>query len=312
MERRLFSAPHEFGGYFLDNGSTLCTTHHIAAEETTLSCEDIRAACGIETRILPEHLYDDNDYRYDKWGNIILPSGARLKGDLFFDESVQKILTQGSVMGLFGDHVKYPRTYHLPWSNPTKDDKILKDLSAFVGREVVVTEKMDGENSSFYHDHYHARSLEAASGPDRARVKAIWSQFKHDIPDGWRFCGENMYAKHSIKYTELPSYLMVFSIWNEKNECLSWQETDEWCRLLDLRTVPVLYRGPWDEALIRSLYVPNREPDPMEGYVVRVADGFTYGQFKSSIAKMVRPNHVQTTNHWRHAAIEPNELRIGF
>lgn len=310
LERRLWTAPDEIGGYFLDNGATLCETHHRAAERTTLSCAEIRAACGITAHLLPKYLQDESAGDYDKWGNPILSGGRRLKGELFTDESVQKVLTEGNMLGLFSDHVKYPRTYHLPWSHPTTDDKIIPNLAGFVGREVVVTEKMDGENANFYPHHYHARSLEAASGPDRARVKAIWSTFAHDIPAGWRVCGENLYAKHSIKYTQLPSYLMVFSIWNEKNECLSWDETVEWCGLLGLVTVPVLYRGPWDETLIRSLYQPEREPGPMEGYVARVADRFPYGQFRSSIAKFVRPSHVTTDKHWRHAAIEPNELAI--
>ena len=46
---------------------------------------------------------------------------------------------------------KYPRTYHLPFSPGfTSDDKVLKDDSYFRGKEIVVTEKMDGENVSIY------------------------------------------------------------------------------------------------------------------------------------------------------------------
>lgn len=37
VERRLFSD----GGYYLDNGASLCGKHHIMAEETTLGCDDI-------------------------------------------------------------------------------------------------------------------------------------------------------------------------------------------------------------------------------------------------------------------------------
>ena len=95
LERRLFSD----GGYYLDNGSSLCEEHHIKAEETTLSCDEIREKCGIKTIVLPEHFYSDIDY--DKWGNIIQATGERLKGDLFYDESVQKILKQGGVLNLF-------------------------------------------------------------------------------------------------------------------------------------------------------------------------------------------------------------------
>src|SRR3972149_1790099 len=73
MERRLF----DDGGYHLSNGASLCQTHHIQAEETTLSCEEIRTAAKIKDVILPEHLYNDNDFTYDKWGNIIMPNGSR-------------------------------------------------------------------------------------------------------------------------------------------------------------------------------------------------------------------------------------------
>ena len=111
IERRLFSD----GGYYLDNGASLCEKHHIEAEETTLSCEEIRLKAGIENIIIPEHFY--SDYNYDKWGNILLTNGQRIKGELFYDESVQKILKQGNVLDLFQKYIKYPRTYHLHWSN---------------------------------------------------------------------------------------------------------------------------------------------------------------------------------------------------
>ena len=52
LDRRLF---HD-GGYYLDNGASLCSDHHLAAEMTTISCDDIRTACGIKTIILPDHL----------------------------------------------------------------------------------------------------------------------------------------------------------------------------------------------------------------------------------------------------------------
>lgn len=140
IERRLFKD----GGYYLDNGASLCEKHHIEAETTVLECNTIRYKCGIENIIIPEHFY--SDIEYDKWGNILLPNGNRLKGELFYDESVQKILKQGNVLGLFQKYIKYPRTYHLPWSNLLKDDRILEDDENFKNKEVIVTLKMDGEN----------------------------------------------------------------------------------------------------------------------------------------------------------------------
>ena len=140
IERRLFSD----GGYFLENGASLCGECHIKAETTELSCEDIRLACGITEIVLPPHLYRDNEY--DKWGNIINQNGSRLKGELFFDESVQKILKQGGVLGKFVNYIKYPRTYHLPWSEGlTNDDRMMsvEDAENLQNLNVVITEKME-------------------------------------------------------------------------------------------------------------------------------------------------------------------------
>ncbi|MFT5465446.1 MAG: hypothetical protein ACI8UO_000541 [Verrucomicrobiales bacterium] len=57
--------------------------------------------------------------------------------------------------------IKYPRTLHLPWSpGSTNDDCFLNGVSHFEGREVVVTEKLDGENTSMYRGGIHARTLD--------------------------------------------------------------------------------------------------------------------------------------------------------
>lgn len=102
---------------------------------------------------------------------------------------------------------------------------------------------------------------------------------------------------------------MFFSMWNEKNNCLSWDETVEYCAILDLKTVPVLYRGIWDEKKIRELYNESKR-DTMEGYVVRTVDGFHYKDFGKHLAKFVRKNHVNPdSHHWFHTAIERNELK---
>lgn len=303
VERRLWPD----GGYYLENGASLCGDCHLNAEDTSLSCEEIREKAGIKKVLLPPHLYRDQEY--DKWGNPVLPNKTRLKGDLFFDESVQKILARSGALELFSDKVKYPRTYHLPWSpGVTKDDRIIQDLSSFEGQEVVVTVKMDGENTSLYSDYVHARSLEYAPHPSRDRVKAFHASLAHNIPQGWRVCGENLYAKHSILYTNLKDYFLAFSVWDDKNNCLSWNDTVEWCSLLEIQTVPVLYRGMWDEGRIQSLYREEFEGDECEGYVVRVASSFSYSSFRHFVAKFVRENHVQTQAFWLHKQIEKNNI----
>ena len=208
---------------------------------------------------------------------------------------------------------KYPRTWHLPFSEgATDDDKTLGSVEHFVGRVGVVTEKLDGENTTLYTDSYcHARSLDSASHESQAWVRALAARVGHEIPAGWRVCGENVYAQHSLGYDRLASYFYVFAIYDADNRCLSWDETVEWAGLLGLEVVPVLYRGVWDEAAVKACYDgTSRVGDEGEGYVVRVEDGYHYDEFEWSLAKFVRKGHVvEGAKHWRQRQVVPNVLR---
>lgn len=300
-------------GYYLDNGVSLCNKCHIKAEKTLLSCDELREKANIENILLPPYLYRDN--KYDKWGNIILPSGMRLKGDLFFDENTQKILKSANVLNLFSKYVKYPRTYHLPWSESiSKDDRVLNNVNNFINKQVVVTIKMDGENSSIYNDYFHARSIDSINHESRNYVKNLVSKIQYDIPNEWRICGENIFAKHTIEYNNLESYLLIFSIWNEKNICLNWKETKEWCELLNLKTVPVLFTGIFDEGYIKYLYKNFKleNKDETEGYVIRLYDEFSYRNFRNSVAKFVDKKFsrdLENRHYWMNKKIIQNKLK---
>lgn len=298
IERRLFPD----GGYYLDNGATLCGSCHIKAEQTIISVREILDHT-MGSLVLPPHLYGDQEY--DKWGNPILPSGQRLKGELFDDPSVRKALAP--VLNRFISRIKYPRTYHLPFSpGVTSDDRIMETYAGLEGQEVVVTEKMDGENTTWYKDYCHARSIDYEPHPSRDRVKAMWAERAHDIPESFRICGENLYAKHSIEYDNLKSYFQVFSIWDGLT-CLSWQETKDWANLLDLEVVPVLYQGPWDEEFLMDLAL-TLDTNRQEGFVVRTVSTFHYRDFRVKVGKYVRESHVQTHGHWMRSKVIPNKL----
>ena len=205
---------------------------------------------------------------------------------------------------------KYPRTHHLPWSpGGTDDDKILTTTAHFDGKQVIVTEKMDGENCTIGNTYTHARSTESRHHESRSVVKQLQGEIGHLLPENWRLCGENLYAKHSIGYDKLPAHFLLFSVWDDRNTCLSWSETVEWAQLLGLKLVPVLYKGPWDEDKITKLWDgKSRHGGTGEGYVVRLASSFPYSAFKNSVAKFVRPSHVQTDAHWMQQKVIPNKL----
>lgn len=207
------------------------------------------------------------------------------------------------------EKVKYPRTSHLPWSQGiTDDDRMIESLDNFKGQRVIVTEKMDGENTTLYNDYIHARSIDGRNHYTRDWVKQFHGQIKSNIPEDFRICGENLYAKHSIHYKNLESYFMGFSVWNKENVCLSWDETIDYFKLLNITPVLILYDGIFDEKKIRALE-KKLDFNSAEGYVVRIAEAFNYNEFNKKVGKFVRKNHVQTDEHWMYGKeIEKNLL----
>ncbi|AXE79584.1 RNA ligase family protein [Streptomyces atratus] len=202
----------------------------------------------------------------------------------------------------------YPRTAHLPWSpGATSDDVRIADLSGLTGREVVVTEKLDGENTTLYADGLHARSLDSAHHPSRGWVKALQGRIGARIPEGWRVCGENMFARHSIPYDGLESFFYGFSVWDGEH-CLGWDRTVAFLRELGIPVPPVLWRGVFDTRAEKALRALGPDTGRQEGYVVRPADGFDAPDFGRRVAKWVRPGHVQTDTHWMHASVVENGL----
>lgn len=208
--------------------------------------------------------------------------------------------------------IKYPKTMHLPWSPGLQnDDRLIQSLAGLEGRRVIVTEKFDGENATLYSDHYHARSLDSKHHPSRDWIKAFHGGIRYLIPDGYRICGENMFARHSIGYDSLPDYFLGFSIWNEQNECLSWDDTLYMFGQLGITPVNVLYDGPW-EWFVKRLYMFETlvQEGGKEGYVVRIAGSFKFEDFQKYVAKYVRKNHIQTDDHWMNGPVFPNRLRV--
>jgi hypothetical protein len=315
MERRLWTSPQQFGGYFLDNGATLCDrgyektsdgkySCHMQAGMTLISPDEIREAAGIKKTILPDHLYSDQIYTV--WGDPVLPNGKRMRGELFWDESVQLMLKLGGVLSLYTPYVKHPRTYHLPFSpkvltDDLGDDKVMEHLDRFQGKRVIATIKMDGGQNTLYHDYMHARTTDFKSDSTMHWLQNFHAKFGYDIPEGWRVNVENLYVKHDIHYRNLPSYAMAWMLWNDKNYCVSWDETLEWFELFDhtlkqsgsnLSIVPVLFDGIWDENVIRNLYQTTHNGDEVEGFVVRLAEQFHYREFKYCVGKYVRADHT--------------------
>jgi len=219
--------------------------------------------------------------------------------------------------------LKYPRTYHLPTSpGLASDDRRIPDLSVFDGQRVIVTEKMDGESTTLTRERTYARSVDSGYHPSRDWLRAFHAGRAADIPTGWRISGEYLYARHSVAYTRdggnpLRSFFYGFGVWDEYNDFLDWDAAVEMLAMLDIETVPVLYDGVFDAAVIARV-AEGLDTSRQEGFVVRLADRLPYpdgsgdaGRFFQAIAKWVRPGHVTSERHWSAGPVVPNELAEG-
>lgn len=215
---------------------------------------------------------------------------------------------------------KFPSIPHLPWSCGVSEDDIIKnDFSFFNDKEVVVSLKMDGENTTvWWNGHIHARSIDSGYHPSRTWCKSFLSQVAPNLPKGWRVCGENLYAEHTIHYSNLESYFYAFAIFDENNISISIDDFIEWCELLNLVHTPFLYKGVWNEKVIKSLYSKNYNENRMEGYVVRVTHSFQWEDYAIYSAKFVdsefkKELSEQQYGHWlnKHKmGVIKNDLRM--
>lgn len=228
---------------------------------------------------------------------------------------------------------KYPRTYHLPFSpGATSDDKMLSSVDHFLNVPVVLTEKMDGSNLCMTREAVFARSH---NGPPTHEsfnfAKQLHAGIRHSIPDGLSVFGEYLFAVHSIVYSDLPGYFLIFGVREDATgKWWSWEMVEEMAKDLGMPTVPVLHKSStfiaadgkeyWQglfetegqlkaESKLEYLFRNGGawENNISEGFVIRLAGEFT--DFSKSVAKYVRANHVQTTTHWTQQELRKNGLR---
>lgn len=233
---------------------------------------------------------------------------------------------------------KYPRTFHFPWSKgATNDDKIAKNVSSLIGVELVICEKMDGSNSSIEKKGIFARThAHSPTHPSFDWLKSFHQSIKWKLPSFTQFFGENLFAKHSIFYDQLPGFFLLFGVrdwtvvateerndeddeddWEDQANWFSWRAVENEALFLGVSTVPVLWQGKVKsekelQKLTEDLMLGDSQcGGEKEGIVVRVEREFGNDEFEKCIFKQVRESHVKTENHWSFQEMIKNNLRKG-
>ncbi|MDX1908819.1 MAG: RNA ligase family protein [Bacteroidia bacterium] len=235
---------------------------------------------------------------------------------------------------------KYGRTLHAQISlGTTSDDRFMPDgyVRAFADLDqLVITEKLDGQNNCFNQSGVYARShLSPTLHPWDKPMRERWELIKNDLGNLEVF-GENMFGIHSIEYRRLESYFYVFAI-RQGDQWLSWEEVCFYAAMLDFPVVPELtfpirldacfvpglgenqvlekwltqnLGMPWEDWVHTpgSLggFDPKSGKAACEGLVVRNKNGFRENEGPIPVAdnefnqlfKLVRKGHVTTETHW--------------
>ena len=208
---------------------------------------------------------------------------------------------------------KYPRTPHLPFSPEIhSDDKVcnLVDLKRIIDDqlEMVILEKYDGGNTMLDNPGVFARShIQPTACPTFDYIKNV-----HYYPNRLEIAasniqvfGENMFAIHSIEYTELTDYFYVFNILEKRSDrFMSYDSMVGWASNHGMQTVPLIYSGKipslvWLEKFLKDeMLKPSTLGGEREGFVIRLRKSFNQTDFSKYVFKYVRAGHVQTDEHW--------------
>lgn len=200
---------------------------------------------------------------------------------------------------------KYGRTYHHPLSEGVNsDDKIIPSMEYIEqADEIIITEKMDGENSTIFSGGCHARSVDSRHHVSQDWIKSFASGISPFLNNNEKIIGENLYAKYSIYYDNLKSYFYGFA-YIVDGVFQSWDCTVSIFNQYGIEPVPIVYRGKYNKNIIKDLDFSEK----VEGYVIRSTNSFCEKDMVKFMAKLVRKDHVQTSTHWKHQEVIKNML----
>lgn len=221
---------------------------------------------------------------------------------------------------------RFPHTPHLAWlgAGQPRDDKVLSTSEArdLLSGVVVVEEKLDGANLGFSLDadarlrvQNRGHCLVAPFSGQFARL-ASWLTRHGDtiaaaLVDGHMLFGEWCAARHTVPYTGLPDWFVVFDVCDRaQGRFWSAARRNALAQKLGLSHVPQLMSGRLTLAQIQKELgsQPSRYREgPMEGVVVRRETT----QWCESRAKLVRTDFTQAIDdHWRKRVVEWNRLAV--
>lgn len=232
------------------------------------------------------------------------------------------------------DFFRFPHTPHLAWLGvgEPRGDKVLsmREATDLLVGEVVVEEKIDGanlgislgldgalrvQNRGQYLHEPHAGQFTKLPAWLASRGMAIADVLLEQIDQGIVLFGEWCAARHSLNYTRLPDWFLLFDVLETRagedpGRFWSVERRDSLAAKLGLETTPELARGHFSVGELErhlALWTSRFRDGPLEGIVVRRESA----QWCEQRAKLVRPDFTQAIGkHWRRRGLEWNRLGV--
>lgn len=222
------------------------------------------------------------------------------------------------------DFFRFPHTPHLAWlgGGSPRDDKVLSpnEVTVLLAGDVVVEEKLDGANIGLslapdgtLRAQNRGQYLTEPHAGQFARLPAWLVQHSEDLcavlAPNLIFFGEWCAARHSLAYTKLPDWFLLFDVY-DRAVGRFWSSTrrNALASSAGLVTVPPVLHGKTTIAALKQLVATKAShyrKGSLEGVVIRRESP----EWCEARAKLVRPDFAQAIDaHWRKRALEWNRI----
>lgn len=226
------------------------------------------------------------------------------------------------------DFFRFPGTTHIAWlaDGSPREDKVLsrKEAEAFLESVVCIEEKVDGANLGFslspdgtVRAQNRGQYLHSPHAGQFARVPewlemhgvGIHTALALHADAGLILFGEWCAARHSLDYTTLPDWFLLFDVY-ERTSSRFWSSArrNALAAQCGLATVPTLLQGRFTLDELKSMLDTTQSryrKGKLEGIVIRQESA----DWCEARVKLVRPDFTQTIlEHWSRRRLEWNRL----
>lgn len=198
------------------------------------------------------------------------------------------------------------------------------EIENFLNYKITIEEKIDGANLGIFIENgeiiiqNRSHFITPSYHPQFALIGDWLNENQYDIRkiinnNNWILYGEWLYAKHSIVYTNLPDYFVLFDIYDRDiDKFLSRDVVEKLILGTNINLINKISEGVYKYTELNKIenlaYSKSKYYDgPVEGVYLRIYDDDN--KYLKERAKIVRHNFLEEGDkHWTHNKLTLNKL----